>query len=90
MSQAEKQDVLHTQLAQMEDNRARREAERAAEAARARSQADVTRALGEAARAADNFRRAQAQRVAATLASQVRDINIAAVLLWLRQLHTCS
>jgi hypothetical protein len=72
MTVAEKQAIQQTQLRQVQDNSARREAEKIADAQYARYQADVTAALSEQQRAADDFRRKQAERVAGIRKQQVQ------------------
>lgn len=59
MSETEKKAILDAQLAQMEDNKARRAAKELEEAMYAKTQHDIQRALAEQARNVDDFRRQQ-------------------------------
>lgn len=73
MSEAEKRAVNDTQLAQMEEARAKRAAEAAEEAAYARTQSDIQRALAAQAGRVDDFRKAQALRSQDVLRKQMED-----------------
>lgn len=70
MSEAEKKAILDTQLAQMEEAKARRELEAAEEAQYARTQHDIFRQLDEQSRRVDDFKKAQAAKAADVLKKQ--------------------
>mmetsp|Transcript_10904 Transcript_10904/g.18922 ORF Transcript_10904/g.18922 Transcript_10904/m.18922 type:complete len:368 (+) Transcript_10904:113-1216(+) len=70
MSEAEKQAILATQLAQMEEKKARLAAEAAEEQRYARTQADILRAMDAQAIRVDDFRQQQVSRAAEVLRKQ--------------------
>lgn len=73
MSDAEKKAILDTQLAQMEENKARRAAKEQEEAMYARGQLDVKRALDEQARRVEDFRKTQMDRASDVLKKQMAE-----------------
>lgn len=73
MSELEKRAVLEQQLAQMEEKRARKQAQEAQEAAYARTQHAVLKELDEQVRKAEDFRRQQAVRSAGILQQQQQE-----------------
>ena len=71
MTEAEKKAVLDTQLAQVEEKRARLAAQQLEEALYARSQHDIQRALSEQARRVEDFKKGQAAKAQEVLKKQV-------------------
>ncbi len=70
MSEAERKAILATQLAQMEERKARLAAAAAADAAYARTQADILRAMDAQASRVDDFKRQQLAKAADVLRAQ--------------------
>ncbi len=70
MTDAERKAILATQLAQMEEKKARLAAQAAEEAAYARTQADILRAMDAQAQRVDEFKRQQLARAANVLKAQ--------------------
>lgn len=73
MTEAERQAVLATQLAQMEEKKARLAAEAAADAAYARSQNDILHAMNAQAARVDEFKKQQLARAADVLRKQAEE-----------------
>ena len=73
MTETEKQAILDTQLAQMEELKARREAKRLEELTYARSQFDIMRALDEQGRRVEDFKKQQLDRAAEVLKKQMAE-----------------
>lgn len=73
MSEAEKKAILDTQLAQMEENKARRAAKELEEQMFSKLQLDVKRALDEQARRVDDFKKTQLERAQDVLKKQMAE-----------------
>ena len=73
MSEAEKRAIQATQLAQIEEARAKRAAQVAEEASYARTQSDIQRALNAQAARVDDFKKAQAARASEVLKRQAEE-----------------
>eukprot|EP00798_Chlamydomonas_sp_ICE-L_P013944 gene13944-19880_t len=73
MSEAEKQAILDTQLAQMEENKARKAAKDLEEQMFSKLQVDVNRAMNEQARRVDDFKKIQMDRASEVLKKQMAE-----------------
>mmetsp|Transcript_39826 Transcript_39826/g.88539 ORF Transcript_39826/g.88539 Transcript_39826/m.88539 type:complete len:368 (-) Transcript_39826:472-1575(-) len=73
MTEAERKAVLDAQLAQMEENKARRAAQQLEEAMYARTQHDIQRAMAEQARQVDDFRKNQMAKAQDVLKKQMEE-----------------
>jgi len=76
MTDTERRAILATQLAQMEENKARAAAQAAEEAAYARTQADILRAMDAQAARVDEFKKQQLARAADVLKRQAEEKGV--------------
>jgi hypothetical protein len=84
MTEAEKKAIIDTQLAQMEELKARRQAKELEEAMYARTQHDIQRALAEQSRRVEDFKKGQLAKAQEVLKKQIdekehRDKNLASL-----------